>query len=88
MTWARGQSGNPHGRPKSGRAFAEALRAVGEEGGNLEAVAEKVWELARGGDLRAIQLIAERLDGRPLNYEEIREARADEAWENGDPLLL
>lgn len=68
MAWQKGQSGNPNGRPPAGRAFAEALRKVGEEEGNLEAVAEKVWELARDGDLRAIALLAERLDGRPLSY--------------------
>ena len=80
MAWKKGQSGNPNGRPRTGRAFAEALRAVGEEGDNLQAVARKVWELARAGDLRAIGLLAERMDGKPLSYEETKEARADEEW--------
>ena len=80
MAWKKGQSGNPNGRPRTGRAFAEALRAVGEEGDNLQAVARKVWELARAGDLRAIGLLAERMDGKPLSYEETKEARADGEW--------
>ena len=80
MAWKKGQSGNPNGRPRSGRAFADALRTVGEEGDNLEAVARKVWELARTGDLRAIGLLAERMDGKPLSYEEAKAARVDEAW--------
>lgn len=70
MTWKKGESGNPNGRPPAGRAFAEALRVIGEEKGNLEAVAAKVWELARDGDLRAIKLLAERLDGKPIKGEE------------------
>lgn len=73
MAWQKGQSGNPRGRPPTGRAFAEALRAVGEEDGNLEAVARKVWELAQDGDLRAIHLLAERLDGKPLKGEALCE---------------
>ncbi len=73
MTWVKGQSGNPNGRPRTGRALAEALRAVGEEDGNLEAVARKVWELAKEGNLRAIGLLAERLDGKPQKGEEVYE---------------
>jgi hypothetical protein len=65
MAWQKGQSGNPNGRPRTGRAFAEALREAGEEGGNLEAVARKVWEMAKAGDMRAIGLLVERLDGKP-----------------------
>ncbi len=80
MGWVKGQSGNPHGRPRTGRAFAEALRAVGDENGNLEEVARKVWELARTGDMRAIALIAERLDGRPRSYGEAKEERNDEEF--------
>lgn len=78
MAWKKGQSGNPNGRPRTGRAFAEALRTVGEEGDNLEAVARMVWRLARAGDLRAIGLLAERMDGKPLSYEEAKAARVDE----------
>ena len=70
MAWKKGQSGNPNGRPRTGRAFAEALRAVGEEGDNLEAVARKVWELAKAGDMRAIGMLANRLDGKPHKGEE------------------
>lgn len=73
MAWKKGQSGNPNGRPRTGRAFAEALRTVGEEDGNLEEVARKVWELAKEGNLRAIGLLAERLDGKPPKGEEVCE---------------
>lgn len=73
MAWKKGQSGNPKGRPPVGRAFAEALRAVGEEDGNLEAVARMVWERARGGDMRAVGMLADRLDGKPYKGEEYQE---------------
>ena len=80
MAWKKGQSGNPNGRPRTGRAFAEAVRTLAEEDGNLEAVAREVWRLARAGDLKAIGLIAERLDGRPLSYAEAKAERVDEEW--------
>lgn len=77
MAWKKGQSGNPKGRPPAGRAFAEALRTVGEEDGNLEAVARVVWERARQGDMRAVGMLADRLDGKPYKgeayYEELPE---------------
>lgn len=67
--WAAGQSGNPKGRPKRGQAMADALRAVlrgkGSDGRpNRRAIAEKLISMARDGDMDAIKLIFERIDGK------------------------
>lgn len=67
--WQAGESGNPKGRPKRGQAMADTLRRVlarkGEDGkANKQAIAEKIIELARAGDLDAIKLIFERIDGK------------------------
>lgn len=73
--WKKGVSGNPNGRPRKGQTFTDILEGVlGEEvvkhnGKNItgkEAVARKLLELAIKGDIRAIQYIGDRLDGRPF----------------------
>lgn len=68
-----GQSGNPAGRPPNPQSFTAQLRVVlnESEGENqptrMRAISEKLCELAKAGDLRAIALIAERLDGKPAD---------------------
>ena len=64
-----GRSGNPSGRPPGARhAALAALDAVGAEG--AEAVLRAVVEAARGGDLRAAEILLRRLwpepRGRPV----------------------
>lgn len=68
MPFQKGQSGNPKGRPKKGSAMADALRTVlnkSEDGKqNKRAVAEKLVELARDGNIEAIKTIFDRTDGK------------------------
>ena len=69
MAWSKGQSGNTRGRPLRGLAWAEVLREMGntlDQNGksNMVAVAQKLWEMAKEGDARAIGLIMERMDGK------------------------
>ena len=73
--WKKGVSGNPNGRPRKGQTFTDILEGVlGEEvvkhnGKTIsgkEAVARKLLELAVSGDIKAIQYIGDRLDGRPF----------------------
>ena len=72
MAWCKGQSGNVRGRPKTGMAWAEVLREMGntlDQNGqsNMVAVAQKLWEMAKDGDSRAIGLIIERMDGKAFS---------------------
>ena len=65
-----GQSGNPAGRPKKDFCIPDILRKISDEDGNkdmtkLEAVLRVAYQKAAQGDLRAIQFIAERLEGKP-----------------------
>jgi len=67
--WVKGQSGNPRGSPQRGRALVVALRAAlrqerpsGEDG--YRAVVARLVDLAIAGDLDAIRLIFDRIDGR------------------------
>jgi Family of unknown function (DUF5681) len=64
MTWKKGQSGNPHGRPPAGESFADTIRAkLTPE--RREKLAEKAIALAEAGDIRALVFIRDTLDGRP-----------------------
>ena len=68
MPWAKGQSGNPKGRAAE-KPFADALRleikAAGDDHAILRAIAKKLLEKAEGGDMQAINCLADRLDGKP-----------------------
>ncbi len=66
----KGVSGNPKGRPKGSRHQALlALDALGES--NAQDILRTVIESARGGDLRACEILLSRLwparKGRPIN---------------------
>ena len=69
MPFAKGRSGNPHGRPKAGHLFADALRmSLAAKGPNgvkkLRMIADALVEKAIGGDIAAIREIGDRLDGK------------------------
>jgi hypothetical protein len=71
MPWAKGQSGNPGGRPKTKvvtEALARELRAKGPDGAqsNLQLAAWKMVQLAIAGDVAAFKEIANRLEGTPV----------------------
>jgi hypothetical protein len=71
MGWKKGQSGNPGGRPfGSEKTFAQALRmelaAAGENLKELRVVARALIDEAKAGNIRAIQELGDRLDGRPV----------------------
>ncbi len=76
MAWQKGQSGNVKGRPTSDKTFAEALRiAVNEPDATgkkkLRAIADKLTECALNGEGWAIQQVADRLDGKPAQEQNI-----------------
>ncbi len=66
--WKPGQSGNPDGRPPKGFSMAEVLRELLEQGENKPSarqIAEKAIAAAKSGDMRAIEFIFDRIDGKP-----------------------
>ena len=66
MRFTPGQSGNPAGNPKSKLFIATLERAiVQDDGKRLRAAAEKLLDLAAAGEPWAIQMLADRLDGKP-----------------------
>ena len=69
MTFRKGRSGNPGGRPKE-RPFRAALdmeiKAAGEDHKELRLIARALLDEAKGGNLTAINAVADRLDGKPI----------------------
>ena len=68
--WKQGQSGNPKGRPKKNLCIPDILKEIGQEKGtdgttNLEMIMRVVFKKALKGEMKAIEYISERLEGRP-----------------------
>ena len=67
----KGVSGNPAGRPKKEDSFANALEREADmlvTGGDItrrEALARILYKKAASGDLKAIEMIMDRTDGKP-----------------------
>jgi hypothetical protein len=83
MTFVKGKSGNPNGRPKKKQSLADILEMIGSESGagdisRKERLMETVYQMAEGGDLAAIKFIAERTDGKPIETLRTQEIERDE----------
>ena len=69
--WKKGQSGNPNGRKN---AYTDLIKDFSftkvNEKERREVVVSKLFQLAERGDLRAIQFIVERLEGKALERQE------------------
>ena len=69
--WEKGESGNPDGRRN---AYTDLIKDMsfsklkGQERRQL--ILNKLFQLAERGDLRAIQFIVERLEGKALERQE------------------
>src|ERR1700730_9128196 len=67
MTWKKGESGNVYGGEKP---FRDALRMeiadAGDDRKLLRKIAKRLLEMAEKGDMSAISMLADRLDGKPV----------------------
>jgi hypothetical protein len=83
MTFVKGKSGNPNGRPRKTKTLADILEKLGSATGagdvsRKERLMEIVYQMAEGGDLAAIKFIAERTDGKPIETLRTQEIERDE----------
>ena len=81
MPWKPGESGNPGGRGTA-KPFLDVLnRAIAQDDGKrLRTCAENLLTLAANGEAWAVQMLADRLDGKPKQQTEVTGA-------DGAPLL-
>ena len=70
--WKPGQSGNPGGRPRR-RLIDQVLeeRLLNKDSALATAIANRLLDRARRGELKAIQLVAERTQGKPRRQMEL-----------------
>lgn len=62
--WKPGQSGNPKGRPKGTLYLSEALREQLHDPETVRQIAMKIIKDAKRGNYNAINLLAERTEGK------------------------
>lgn len=90
MTWKKGQSGNPNGRAKE-KPFADALRmeinAAGADHKKLRLIAKALLDKAEDGDMQAINCVADRLDGKPVQESDVNVTKTVSAAELTDDEL-
>ena len=71
--WKQGVSGNPKGRPPKNLCISDILTDIGQELedgiSNLENVLRTVYKKAIRGDMKAIEFIADRTEGKPILME-------------------
>ncbi len=90
--YQKGQSGNPHGRPRKTESLTDILKELGEKNKIIidgkkikwkKALMLKLWALALKGDKAAMTQIYDRIEGKPreMNTHEI-------SGSNGGPIQL
>ncbi len=83
--WKKGESGNPRGR-RSTKLMTEMLRAALAKGDVTEKIIDKLVKLALNGERWAVEMIFDRIDGKPVVRVDIRSRLVKQAEEAGiDP---
>ena len=63
MSWQKGVSGNPKGRPPKGETMTDTLAELAM--GDKEGIAKKLIALAKKGNVAALKYVYDRIDGMP-----------------------
>lgn len=87
MKWEPGESGNPNGAPRKEKRFGSMLERVSvqEEYKRLRQSVEKLLDAAAGGDSWAIQMLADRFDGKAPQSTEV-DITVHDGIVSGEPL--
>jgi len=71
--WQKGTSGNLNGRPKGTKNVKTRLKELLAIGDRETAIFEKLIVKAKKGDLRAIEMVLDRIDGKPSQISEVNQ---------------
>jgi hypothetical protein len=76
--WQPGESGNPKGRPKKGRAISDILAEIAQERDaenitRLRRLMLKLWTMAEDGDIAAAKVILPYIEPEPKDKPELGE---------------
>lgn len=71
LVWKPGASGNPSGKSKMKLLSDDLRRLLTQNPARIRRVTEKLVEMAEEGDLTAIQMVFDRLEGKPHQSIEI-----------------
>lgn len=70
--WKPGQSGNPNGRPPKGHSITDTIKDMMNETPEIKkALGTKVIEYALKGDMTAMKMLWQYMDGMPTQVNEI-----------------
>lgn len=74
----KGVSGNPAGRPPKGQTITDAIRSMmGEKPEIKKALTQKILQMALEGDIAAIRMLWNYLDGMPKQLIEINDPQKE-----------
>ena len=80
IQYKKGQSGNPKGRPKKEYCLTDILKKQGnirdvdtgeKKISRKDAIAQKLWAMAMEGDVNALKYLYDRIDGKPLQQQQL-----------------
>lgn len=71
LVWKPGASGNPSGKSKMKLLSDDLRRLLTQNPARIRRVTEKLVEMAEEGDLTAIQMLMDRMEGKPVQSIEI-----------------
>ena len=66
-----GHSGNPEGRPKGPSLLAALKHRLAEHPEEVDKIIDQLINMAVAGELKAIEIVGDRLDGKPTQRSEI-----------------
>lgn len=92
MKFKAGQSGNPAGRPKQAKPFRgmllRELDVLTPEGlTKMQALARRVIQCALNGDMTAVKIVRDSVDGLPVQQIDMNDSRSAIARELSDDEL-
>jgi len=89
MSFRPGQSGNPSGKVESKPFLAALNRAIAQDDGKrVRACAERLLDLAADGVPWAMQMLADRLDGKPKQQAELSGPNGTPLGVDSNPVIM